>query len=228
MTQDQENVTSMFETTLAYLKKNSTLWAGKAALTAAITDATNGVAGIRSAAARQETPTSGIKDDKDQLRNDLEDQTLVIADQVAALAADLLAKVQMTPSSLDQAQDDDLIQTAQRVETAATAHLAALAPYEITATEITALGGAITAFSDKKNAPRTATSERKGSTGSVAAQIRATRGIFRNRIDKMMRIFQKPNPEFYAGYLAARVIVDRPGTQGGPPSPPPPPAPPHP
>jgi len=46
--------------------------------------------------------------------------------------------------------------------------------------------------------------------------------ILRTRLDKQMRKFKKLNPEFYAGYLAARVIVDRGGSS---PTPPPAPAP---
>ena len=110
----------MFETTLAYLDTNNPLWSGRAALAAAVTEAKNGVTAIRTAAAQQESPTSGITDEKEQARTDLEDKTLKIADQVAALAAkngnaNLAAQVQMTRSSLDQAQDDTLVQTAQRV-----------------------------------------------------------------------------------------------------------------
>ena len=38
--------------------------------------------------------------------------------------------------------------------------------------------------------------------------------VLRNRLDKQMTKFRKTNPEFYAGYRSARVIVDRGGSGG--------------
>jgi hypothetical protein len=50
-------------------------------------------------------------------------------------------------------------------------------------------------------------------------------GRFRNEIDKLMSGFKKSSPDFYTGYFAARIIVDRPATippkEGGAPEPPP-------
>jgi hypothetical protein len=41
----------------------------------------------------------------------------------------------------------------------------------------------------------------------------ASRRIYRNELDKMMTKFKASAPDFYSAYLAARVIVDRPGTR---------------
>lgn len=227
MTQDQENVTSMFETTIAFLDQNNSVWSGTAAFASAVTEAKNGVTAIRNAAASQEAPTGGITDEKAQARNDLEDKTLEIADQLSALAAknadmDLAAKAQMTRSSLDQMQDDDLIQAAERIRDLANTNIAALGPYGVTAADGTALDGAITAFSAMKTAPRTAAAGRKSATQSIAELIRNTRSLFRNQLDKMMTPFRTSNPDFYSGYFAARVIVNRAATHAAPKRPTPP------
>ena len=76
MTQDQENVTSMMETTLKFLDDNNTIWSGKPAFAAAVTEAKDSVGSIRGAAARQESPTAGITDEKAQARGTLEDLAL--------------------------------------------------------------------------------------------------------------------------------------------------------
>ena len=223
----------MFETTIAFLDTNNALWSAMPAFAAAVTDAKNGVAAIRGAAAGQESPTSGIADEKAQARDDLEDLTLEIADPVAALAEKtsnpaLAQRVQLTRSGLDQAQDDDLVQISERVRDAANTNVAALAPYGITAGDITALRAAITAFSGMKTGPRTAKATRSGLTTTVASLIGTTRSLFRNQLDKLMTPFRRANPEFYAGYISARVIIDRaatrPPTTATPPPPPPPPA----
>jgi len=42
-----------------------------------------------------------------------------------------------------------------------------------------------------------------------------------DQIDKMMTPFRESNPEFFRGYLSARVIVDRRATHAAPKKPPP-------
>ena len=120
MTQDQDNIRTMFQTTLAFLDENNAPWSGTPAFADAVTRAQTGVEAIDTAADTQQTPTTGVTQDKAQARTDLEDQTLGLADQIAALAAktgnhDLAAKVEVTKSSLDRMVDSDLEQTAERI-----------------------------------------------------------------------------------------------------------------
>jgi uncharacterized protein YyaL (SSP411 family) len=229
MTQDQENVTSMMEATLKYLDKNNSVWSSKAALGAAIGEAQDSVQAIRDAASKQETPLEGITDEKAQKRGTLEDLALEIADQISAFAAKssdvaLTAQAHVSRSSLDQAQDNDLVQTAERIRDAANTNVAALADYGVTAAEVTALSNAITAFSAMKAAPRIAKASKSGATQSIASLVQSARSLFRNQIDKLMTPFRKTNPEFYTAYFAARVIVNRAATQSTPPPAPPAPA----
>jgi hypothetical protein len=218
MTQDQENVTSMMETTLTFLDENNSVWSGKVAFTAAVNKAKAGVAAIREAAARQESPTGGISEEKAALRIKLEDLVLEIGDSAAAFAsesanADLAADVHVSRSSLDQAQDDNLVQIAERVRDAATAHVGQLKDYQVENAEITALSEAITAFAGMKTAPRTAIASKSGATRSIASMVQSTRSVFRNQLDKLMTRFRRTHPEFYAGYFTARVIVNRAATR---------------
>ena len=43
----------------------------------------------------------------------------------------------------------------------------------------------------------------------LANLIRDANGILRNEIDRMVNLFSRSNPDFVAGYEAARVVVDR-------------------
>ncbi len=81
-----------------------------------------------------------------------------------------------------------------------------------------------TQFDGLKTAPRTAIAGRSGQTRTMPTAIQTIMSILRNRLDKQMVMFKKSNPEFYAGYLSVRVIIDRGGHNGGPPTPPAPPA----
>ena len=53
-------------------------------------------------------------------------------------------------------------------------------------------------------------------TGSLAQLIASVRSIFRNEIDKMVTKFRKTNPDFYNGYFAARVFVNRAASHAAP------------
>jgi hypothetical protein len=221
MTQDQDNIRTMFRTTIAVLDTNNGVWSGTTAFADAVTRAKSGVQTIDDSANSQQTPTTGVTADKAQARSDLEEKTLELADQLSALAAknvdnDLGAQVEMTKSSLDKMQDTDLEQTAERVANLANANIAALATYGVTAADVTALNALCTAFAGMKTAPREKAADRKAQTASLPQLIANVRSIFRNEIDKMMTPFKKSNSDFYNGYFAARVIVNRAATHSPP------------
>lgn len=225
MTQDQDNIRTMFQTTLNFLDANNSIWSGTAAFADAVTRAKNGATAIDTAADTQETPTSGVTGDKAQARNELEEQVLAIADQLSALAVkngdnDLAAKVEMTKSSLDKMTANQLEQTAERVASLANDNIAALADFDVAAADVTALNTALAAFSTIKDSPRQAAVGRKAQTQSLPQLIADVRSIFRNEIDKLVTKKKKANPDFYAGYFAARIILNRAATHAAPKSPP--------
>ncbi len=218
MRQSQENITAMFEATLKFLDENNNTWSGKPAFVEAVNEAKAGVQAIRQAADTQENVTVGFTDQKTQSRSDLEDQTLELADQLGAFAAkksdpSLAANVQLSRSSLDRLQDNDLIQTAQRVYELANTNAKNLEPYAVASDQIQALKAGILTFDGLRTGSRSAVADRKSATGFVGELLRSTRSIFRNQIDKMVTPFRKSAPEFYRGYFAARVIVDRAATR---------------
>ena len=218
----------MFDTTLDFLNNNSSVWNGVPAFVDAVGRATTGVAAIDNTGDQQQTPTTGIALNKAALRDDLEEKTLEIADQLSALAAKtgdqiLGAKVEMTKSSLDKLEDSDLEQVAELVVSLGVANKTPLIDYNVTSADVTALDAARTAFVGVKTAPRQAAVERKAMTGTLPELIASVRSIFRNEIDKMVTKFKKTNNSFYKGYFAARVIVD--AGLSAPGTPPPPPGP---
>ncbi len=233
MNRDQLNRTGMFSTVSAYMGTNKTIWNGVKAIGDTVTDLNDGIADISGSAGKQQTPVSGAADAKAQVRHDYEEQILVIASQLAALAevtsnANLAAQVELTLSALDKLSDDELEETGTRVAGLATTNLATLADYGIVQADVTALTALTTQFHGIKTAPRTAVADRAGQTTTLPDKIASVTSILRNRLDKLMTKFKKSNPEFYAGYLSARVIVDRGGSGGSTPTPPtPPPATPH-
>ena len=228
MTQEQDDITTMFETTNGVLDDNNALWSAIPAFADAVTRAESGTGAIRDKAGEQ-APT-GDAAVKAAARLDLEEKGLHIADQLAALAArtgdhDLAAKVDVNKSLLDRMADSDLVDATRRISAAATANGAVLASdYAVTAAELTALAEAISKFDGLKTAPRGAVVNRKVATLSLPDAIAFVRGIYRNELDKMMTRFKKSAPDFYAAYSAARSIVSRAATHASPKTPATPPS----
>ena len=216
MNQDQDNTTTMFETTNKHLDDNKTIWQTMPAMVDAVNRVETGLAAIREKQGDQ-APT-GDTLVKKNARDDAEDRAIVIGGMLAAFAAKtndpaLAAKVDFDKSQLDRMAVSKLIIALKAVQTAATANAAVLASdYLVTAGDVTDFGAAITKLDGLKDAPRNAQVERKVATMSLPDAIAYVRSIYRNEIDKMMQKFKATQPDFYQGYFAARVIIDRPGT----------------
>jgi hypothetical protein len=229
MTKDQDNITTMFETTNGVLDTNNAKWSGTPAFATAVTAAKSGTAAIRQKQADQET--TGDTEAKQNARDAVEEQALLIGSQLSALAAEtnnpmLEAKVAYDKSTMDKMAVSDLITAAKSIAKAGTDNAAVLASdYGITAAELTEFNDAITALGEMKDAPRQAAVDRKVATMSLPDAITHVRKIYRNRIDKMMEKFKKSAPDFYAAYFAARIIIDRPGGHAAPTPPGPAPGP---
>ncbi len=123
----------------------------------------------------------------------------------------------MSKSSLDKMDDSTLEQTAEWVVGLANDNIAALADYGVVADDVTAPKTAWTSFAAMKTGPRMATGERKAQTETLPTLIGNVRSIFRNEIDKMVTKKKKSDADFYNGYFAARVIVNRAATHKTPP-----------
>ena len=231
MNRDQFNRTEMFSTVSAYLDRNKALYTGIKAVNDTVVALNSAIARIADKMRRQQTPTAGATDEKAQVRLGFEEKILETADQLAALAdakkdMNLAAQVELTLSALDKLADDDLEETGKRVSALAVTNLALLADYGIVQADVTALDALTTKFHGAKSAPRAAIAGRAGETETLPVEISNTTSLLRNRLDKLMTRYKKTQPEFYAGYRSARVIVDRGGSGGGAPTPPtPPPAP---
>jgi hypothetical protein len=214
MNQDQLNITGMHGTVAAYMAQNSTIWSGVKAVsdTVAALTANNGI--IADKANKQETATDGASPQKVQAKHDLEEKIMEIADQLSSLGAKnndaaLGAQVEFSPSMLDKLDDDQLEATGKNVSALATANLAALADYNVTAADVTALDGLVANWGKLKTAPRTAIANRSSQTTTLPQAISNNTSLLRNQLDKQMTKFKKTQPEFYAGYQAARVIINR-------------------
>jgi len=230
MNRKQLNIVEAASTVAAYMAtpENAAIWQGNQAITDTMAVVNGDLDTVAALEAKQKAPVTGPAADKATLRYDYEDEILRIACQVAALAAKnqdstLEAQVEFSMASLDKLAADDLIATGTRVSDLATANLAALAPYKILQADITKLNGLTVQFDAAKTKPRQAVVDRKKKTDQFQPLVSSLLSTLRRQLDRQMVNYKRTQPEFYAGYLAARVIVDRGNPAKKKPTPPTPP-----
>jgi hypothetical protein len=210
------NRVTMFKTVSAYLADHSAVWSTMTPLQTAVTEFDAKVAEIDEAAQKHETPT-GATADKADARDDLEDVTFLMCEALGVLADttgdhDLAALTSVTRTSLDRMDEAELSNRAASVLAQANTHKTELQPLQVTQANIDELTSALTNFNDVKTGPRTATVERAALTQSLPNLVREANEILRSKIDRMVSLFSRTNPDFVAGYENARVIVDRAAT----------------
>ncbi len=219
----------MFKTVRTYLGEHQSVWQGVPAIATVKSAFSTVVDGIDAAVERQEQPSTGITQEKQDRRDVLEGLILSLGHTVAAYAEmsgnhAMAAEVDYTPSRLDTMNEERLDDAATRVIDHASAHIADLtAQYNLTSAMVTALTAARDAFKADQPKPQAKISAKAGETASLPEKFRQARTLLRRQLDKLMMAFRATNPEFYAGYLSARVVIDRRGP--GKPAQPTPPTP---
>ena len=216
MNRRQINVVEAANTTVAYLTQpaNAAIVQGNQAITNTMVEIKGDLATIAGLEKKQTKPITGPAADKAALRHDYEEAILVVAGQLAALGAknnDLTLEAQgdLSLSKLEDLTAEDLVATADRIGDLATDNIAALADYNILPADVTALGTFKPKFQGVKTKPREAVVGRKQETDLIQPVIKSLRSLLNRQLDRQMLTYKKPQPEFYAGYLSARVIVDR-------------------
>jgi hypothetical protein len=231
MDQVQTNRVTMFKTVDAYVESQESVWSGMAPLAAATTAFRDAIQNIDAAAQQQGTP-SGATDAKAAARDALEDVVFLTCEALGVLAHtsndhNLLALTDVTPSGLAHLNAEELVNRATTVVHEAGLRSEELATLHVTQQNLLELEQALRTFVETKEKPRTATAERMAQTESLSNRIREANDILRNRMDRMVNLFGRSNPDFVSGYRGARVVVDRVASHSSakPPVSPPPPHP---
>ena len=157
---------------------------------------------------------SGIATGKSGLRQTLTAKTLVISGIVYTYAADigdqtLKAEMDIKQSRLTRTRDEELAPLCQFVHDRAQTHRAALADYNITASDLTALQTAIDNYKADVPKPRTALSNRKTVNANIRTHFKELNDFFK-RFDRQIESLTQINPNFVSTYFSTREIVDPP------------------
>ena len=231
MTSKQENKSSMYLAVKAVCDRNNSTWQTLQAFADGYADFGARVTNIQNLAQSQAVDSTGLAADKDQLRKAMAVATVEVAGATNAYAKkvknnDLAAKTNVSVSTFMEGRDTIAADNARNVHATATANLANLGPFGVTAAKLTALKGKIDAYAASISKPRDAIGSGSTATTQLAAEFDAADAALKDEMDNLVQQFNAANATFVADYNNARIIVDS-GGGGSRPTPTTPPTLPH-
>ena len=210
------NVIDEASTVAAYMAKpeNQPIWQADQAVVDVMAVINGDLTTLGGLGVKTALATTGAAVDKALLRHQYEEEIVRIAARVAAFgaktkSATLEAEADLNISNLDDLSAEKLVYTGKALSKLVTDNLTGLAGYTITAADATGLDNYAAQFDTAKTASREAVVDRSKEIKQEAPLIKNLRSVLHRQLDRLMRSYKKTNPEFYAGYLSARVIVDR-------------------
>jgi hypothetical protein len=156
---------------------------------------------------------TGLTDHKEAEKKKLNGMTFTLAAALAAMAERtgneaLLSNVDFSRSELEDQRDEDQELTARNIAALARENLAALSTGGTTEADITALEAQTDVFREYLPVHRVSVAERKAANEKLNELFKESNRLLKMRLDKMMVRYELSDPDFYAGYVNARIIVD--------------------
>ena len=216
MDASKSNKLAMYRAVIALLETSAALLAGITKLPAKLAAFKALVAGITKLAATQAQPTVGAVGTRDEQLALLADEALAIAGGVQSYADEnklheLAAKVRLTPTHFRSGRKEDRVRLAQQVHDATSSVVTELGDYGVTDRKLANLQALITLTLEALSRPRSTAAEKKAATARLPAAFKEADALLENQIDPLLRPLERAQPEFYARYKAARIIIDRRG-----------------
>jgi len=228
LTAKQDNRLSAAETLSAALKQDPKPYATDKALKTVAERLDEIIADmqpLRTATQRtaQGSAPAGGKSDKETARATLATVAGEIAGDVFAYASDPQKKQPALQALSDYSEGDLLNLRGSRLSDVATAlleelpnHKAVLEDeYGLDKDRIKEFDDAIQAFNGLKTAPRQTQVAGKATRVSLRAEFAELGTLLKDRFQRLMRKYKRRDADFYNRVMAARAVVDRPGSASG-------------
>jgi hypothetical protein len=121
---------------------------------------------------------------------------------------DLATKVKATKHEIQRMKDEYIGSFIKLLTDTATENLTMVANYGINQANITELNTTMDQYSALIGKPRSVNNAKYVAIEAIEDLIDEGNRLLREKMDKIMPMFQENYPEFYNGYKRARVIVD--------------------
>jgi hypothetical protein len=226
----QQAHTKMLITTRDVLDSFKLLWQGIVAFVTARTLFGAAIKAIQDQELQQAGTTTGGTEDKHTDRAAMCDAAVVVGGAVAQWAEtqgnhELYTSVDYSAAQLIHLPEQECATVCQNILNAGIANLAAMAAGQTLAqTDLDDLQEKINQSNKSLTRPRQLRTKISGATGQLPGLITAADRIAERQLDKLMEKFKTTQPDFYAAYQVARVIVSQGGGSSAAPIPTPAPA----
>ena len=215
MTRDQIDIFDMSLSVENLMNDNVPIWTSNAPISAAKTVLSDKITAIAKQMNIQIANTTGITVDKDGLRTKLEAQAFTISAAISGYASTisnqtLYVRIHYTKTDLMRYRDAELIGICTNLYTDTNTHIANLAPYGITAANLSTFQTAIAAFAQAMKNPTEAIAKRKGATEQLAILIPQLTEWLRTTMDNLIIALTATSPDFVKTYQNVRLIDNSP------------------
>jgi hypothetical protein len=203
----------MYRATEMHCDENAAIIAAIPAFVAAFNEFKSKIVAISETEQLKVVVIKGIATDKSTAKQALAETALDIANAVYAFAATnsnetLKQEMKFTLSKLAKTRDEEHVPQTQNIHDRGSELINDLKDYGITTAILTELQTAISNYSAVTPKPRTAVSNRKTITANLSRLFKEADAILHDKMDKLIGIFKKNNPDFAATYEATRIIID--------------------
>ncbi|WP_053182938.1 hypothetical protein [Sunxiuqinia dokdonensis] len=215
MNKNQSNRKAMHDAVIAFLDGKPEKWSSIPKIVVFKTELSTVNLAIEQSQESQLAAQVFVGESKQQLKKTIALKGDVLNDSVEAFAvvtddAALESKMAASYSDLNEMRNGDFIPKIKEVITEVETHKEVLvAEYGVTEEQIEDLKADLNRFLEMNGEPRAYQIASTQATKSLAELFSEAHDILTTKLDKVMKIFKRRDPEFYNGYLAARVVVDR-------------------
>jgi FtsZ-binding cell division protein ZapB len=215
MTNKQESKLKMIRLVILLFTRNQTVINTIQALAMAVEALKNILKQIEQFHSVQSANNTGITVDKDNLREELRDQLLILGGMVFNFADDsgnkeVAARMNLHKSDFDRASLALFNKLCATVIDDCTKAAASLEKYGYKAEMIANVNGLAEEFKTASVKPRQAKVEVSVATDTVAGLFSDAMNILENKTDRLILQLATTEPEFYLEYVNARMIVNWP------------------
>jgi hypothetical protein len=213
MTNNQSDYLDMFKAVIQFDTDTALITALRPAFGVGITDLKLVVKEIDIASGKQSTATSGTFIDRNENKEALCQQLVIVMSGTKAYAASisdstLEEEMNYPVSELRRIKDESIAAFATNIENLVTPHLASLAPFGVDAAAMTALTTAKTDFETSLSLPRMAVTAKASQTEALPPLFLKGKNICRKILDPIALTLKPTNPDWYNQYHNVRKIIN--------------------
>jgi hypothetical protein len=200
-----------------HLRDNTSIFAASSPILNSKALLTTKISALANQIAIQLINPTGLTEDKNNARNQLETQAFILGAACCSYASannkpDLYNRCHYTRTDLARFRDAELVGVCTNLLADASANVTALVPFGVTATVLTNFQSAITLFASVMKNPTEGIAKRTAATAKIAELLPDALEFLEERLDNDVVAYSLTQPNFVSIYNTVRLINNSPTT----------------